>query len=204
MPHPNLALEKDLWSKGLNYIVGIDEVGRGSWAGPLVAAGVILPENFKVPRNFADSKQLSKQAREYFNDFIKSEALGYKIVEVQIAIINKIGIGKATQLAFRKITRQIAPKPNYTLIDAFYIKYLAKSKQKPVKHGDEISASIAAASIIAKVHRDNLMEEVSKTYPKYGFEKHKGYGTTTHQTAIKKYGFCEIHRINYNLNFLFS
>lgn len=201
---PSLTVEKDLWTKGYESVVGIDEVGRGSWAGPLVAAGVILPQSFKIPTGFADSKQLSKATRNTFDSLIKNASAGYKIVEIPSDVINKIGIGKATQLAFLKITKQIKPSANFTLVDAFHIKYLAKSKQAAIKHGDQLSASIAAASIIAKVYRDNLMEAISSKYPRYGFEKHKGYGTKFHQNAIQKHGFCQIHRTNYNLSFLFS
>lgn len=200
---PNLTAEKNLWSKGFDYVVGIDEVGRGSWAGPLVAAGVILPRNFKVLKGFADSKKLTANAREEFCTLIKNVALGYRIVEIASGKINKIGIGAATQIAFRKITRLIIPNPDFMLIDAFHIKYLPKSRQNAIKHGDELSASIAAASIIAKVYRDNLMQEESQKYPHYGFEKHKGYGTRDHQSAIQRHGFCQIHRTSYNLDFLF-
>lgn len=201
---PTLDVEKSLWRQGFNYIVGIDEVGRGSWAGPLVAAGVILPKNFKVPKGFGDSKQLTAKARQKFDKFIKTVAVSHRTVEIASDKINKIGIGAATQTAFRKITKLLSPSPDFILIDAFHIKYLAKSRQNAIKHGDQISASIAAASIIAKVYRDDLMQRESQKYPHYGFEKHKGYGTRSHQMAIQKYGFCQIHRTSYNLNFLFS
>ncbi len=201
---PTLKVEKTLWGKGLEFIVGIDEVGRGSWAGPLVAAGVILPKDFRIPSGLKDSKQLTKGKREEFNVLIKRTALCYSIVEVSHTIINKIGVGEANQIAFRQVINRLKQKPDFAIIDGFHIKYVAKSKQLPIKFGDAKCASIAAASIIAKVYRDHLMTSLSAIYPKYSFEQHKGYGTKNHQKAIQKYGFCEIHRTGYNLNFLFT
>ncbi len=204
MYRPNLTAEKSLWNKGINRIIGIDEVGRGSWAGPLVAAGVMLPKYFKIPTGLADSKQLSAKQREYFDTLIRSTAISYTIVKISHKIINKIGVGNATQIAFRNIVTKIKPEADFILVDAFHIKYLPRSMQRAIKHGDRISASIAAASIIAKVYRDKLMRKMAGKYPDYGFENHKGYGTQMHQGAIRKHGFCEIHRTSYKLNFLFS
>lgn len=204
MFYPSLTAEKNLWGKGFANIVGIDEVGRGSWAGPLVAAGVILPINFKIPSGFADSKQLSPTKRMSFASFVKSIALGYQVIEIPTSTINSIGIGRATQLAFRKIAKFVRPNPDFVLVDAFHIKNIPNIKQEAIKHGDRLSVTIAAASIIAKVYRDELMTKAAERFPKYGFEKHKGYGTKAHQDAIKKYGFCDIHRVGYNLGFLFS
>lgn len=199
---PSLTTEIALWKKGLTYIVGVDEVGRGSWAGPLVAAGVILPQNFKIPVYFADSKKVSQKKRKEFDILIREKAVATKIIEISSRRVNKIGISRATQFSFRKIIRNITPAPNYSLIDAFHIKYLSLKKQRAIIKGDTISASIAAASIIAKVYRDNLMEKLALNYPSYGFEKHKGYGTKFHQSAINKYGFSPIHRTSYKLKFL--
>ena len=199
---PDLSEEKSLWQKGITNIVGIDEVGRGSWAGPLVAAGVVLPPNFIIPKYLADSKLLTYQKRLELDKILRKGASAFCITEVSHRVINKVGIGKATQIAFRKIVNSITPRPQYCLVDAFHIRYLAKIKQKAIKHGDMTCASIAAASIIAKVYRDNLMEKMSLKFPNYGFEKHKGYGTKEHQTAIQTYGFSTYHRTSYNLNFL--
>lgn len=201
---PDLLQEKSLWQKGITRIVGIDEVGRGSWAGPLVAAGVILPQDFILPKYLADSKLLSAKKRRDLDKILRKEVLAFKIAEVSHRVINKIGIGKATQIAFRKIVNSIAPRPDYCLVDAFHIKYLNRMSQKAIKHGDMTCASIAAASIIAKVYRDSLMEKMSLKFPNYGFEKHKGYGTREHQLAIKTYGFSAYHRTSYNLNFLIN
>ncbi len=199
---PDLLQEKSLWQKGITRIVGIDEVGRGSWAGPLVAAGVILPPDFKIPKYLADSKLLTPQRRQELDKILRKKALAFKIAEVSHRVINKIGIGRATQIVFRKIVNSITPRPEYCLVDAFHIKYLSSVKQKAIKHGDMTCASIAAASIIAKVYRDSLMEKMSLKFPNYGFEKHKGYGTREHQLAIRTYGFSAYHRTSYNLNFL--
>lgn len=201
---PTLEVEKTLWEKGLQFIAGIDEVGRGSWAGPLVAAGVILPQDFKLPRGLKDSKQLTKEKREELDIVIRSSAVTFSIVEVSHKKINGVGVGAANQIAFRKIIKELSPQPDFTIVDAFNIKYFTKSKQMAIKYGDAKCATIAAASIIAKVYRDKLMEKLSCVYPNYGFEKHKGYGTKTHQESILKYGYCDIHRTNYNLNFLFT
>lgn len=201
---PTLEVEKTLWKQGLEFIAGIDEVGRGSWAGPLVAAGVILPKNFKIPRGLKDSKQLTREKREEFDILIRNTAISYSIVEVSHEKIKKVGLGAANQIAFRKIIKNLNPQPDFTIVDAFRIKYFNKSKQMAIKFGDAKCATIAAASIIAKVYRDKLMDKLSGIYPNYGFEKNKGYGTKIHQNAILKHGFCNIHRTNYNLNFLFT
>lgn len=202
MVKPTLDLEHSLWAKGHKYICGIDEVGRGSWAGPLVVAGVILAQDFQIPKNLRDSKLTTLKMRLELSEIIKLTAVGTIVVEIQSSLIDKIGLTKATNIAFRKVITQIRPIPHYTLIDAFYIKHVSRNRQMAVKDGDKICASISAASIIAKVHRDNLMKKESEKYPKYGFEKHVGYGTKLHQEAIKKYGLCKIHRKSYDLGYL--
>ncbi len=202
---PDLSEEKILWHKGFLSVVGIDEVGRGSWAGPLVAAGIVLPSDFEIPKGLADSKLLNPKKREELDKMLRAKALGFFISEVSHLQIDKLGIAKATQVAFRKIVSAISPKPQYCLVDAFHIKYVSSEvKQKAIKHGDMTCASIAAASIIAKVYRDNLMENLGKKFPKYNFQKHKGYGTEEHQRAIQKFGLTKIHRTSYNLDFLYS
>ncbi len=201
---PTRQIENSLWQKGYKYIVGIDEVGRGSWAGPLVAAGVIFPQDFQIPDGLADSKLVNPQARVKLAQIIKKIAIGYYIAEISERTIDKIGIGKATFVAFRKIIREINPKADFCLIDAFHIKYLNRKKQMAVKNGDKICASIAAASIIAKVYRDEFMKRLHFKFPDYGFGKHKGYGTKLHQDAIKQFGLSQVHRKSYNLDFLFA
>ncbi|MEX2028814.1 MAG: ribonuclease HII [Candidatus Curtissbacteria bacterium] len=201
---PTLEIENSLWAKGYNYIVGIDEVGRGSWAGPLVVAGVILPKNFVIPEDLADSKLVKPQARQKLSKFIQQTAVAFATAQIEPRGIDKHGVGQATHEAFRKVIKILTPVPDFALIDAFYIKRFLRSRQQAVKDGDKICASIAAASIVAKVYRDSLMKKAHFKYPQYGFGKHKGYGTKMHQEAIKKYGFTKIHRLSYNLDFLFQ
>lgn len=199
---PTLKFELSLWRRGYRAIVGIDEVGRGSWAGPLVAAGVILPQDFKIPVGLADSKQVKPQTRLKLAKYIRQTAVSTYIAEISSVKIDKLGIAKATADAFREIARKLTPTPDFCLIDAFHIKYFQKKKQMAIAGGDQICASIAAASIVAKVWRDNLMRRLNRQYPQYGFGKHKGYGTVMHQEAIRKYGLLQVHRKSFNLGFL--
>jgi len=202
MPTPTLAEEKKLWLKGFSNIAGVDEVGRGSWAGPLVVGACILPKNFKIPYDFGDSKQVKPMARERLAKMIKVQAKSWSIAEISVAKINKIGLAKATHMAFRKSLSMLQPKPDFVLVDAFYIRHVSRKNQKPIIGGDQKSASIAAASILAKVYRDNLMRKFGRKYPQYGFGRNKGYGTKAHQQAIKEHGLSKIHRKNFNLSFL--
>ena len=199
---PSLAIEQKLWQSGYKFVAGIDEVGRGSWAGPLVVAAVILPIDFKIPQGLADSKLIKHKKRVSLAKIIKDKAISWQVVEISPRRIDKIKMAKATHEAFRRVAKSLSIKPDFCLIDAFYIKHFAKNRQQAVKNGDKICASIAAASIIAKVYRDNLMRRVHFKYPIYGFAKHKGYGTKFHQDAIRKFGFCQIHRMSYDLNYL--
>lgn len=199
---PNFSEEKKLWQAGFANIAGVDEVGRGAFAGPVVAAAVILPKDFQIPPGFADSKQVKPKKRKQLAELIKKEAKAYYIAEVGVSKINKLGLGKAAHIAFRKSLKDLNPKADFVLIDAFYIRHLNRKNQKPIIKGDTKSASIAAASILAKVYRDDLMKKLGKIYPQYGFGKHKGYGTKVHQAAIKKFGLSRIHRKSFNLTFL--
>lgn len=196
---PTLDLEKDLWNKGFAHIAGLDEVGRGCFAGPVVVGAVIFPSDVILPKGVADSKLLTPKQREDLAVRIKNQALCWSVAEISVAVINKVGIGKATQMAFRKVLRLLSVQADFVLIDAFFIKRLDRKKQQPVKDGDKICASISAASIIAKVYRDELMKKLHIKYPQYGFTKHKGYGTKEHQEAIKKHGLSKVHRKSFNL-----
>ena len=196
---PTLRLEQKLWKLGYFYIAGLDEVGRGSFAGPVVVGAVVFPQDIVLPDGIADSKLLKPKLREKLESRIKNQALAWSLAEVSVAIINKVGIGKATQMAFRKALRQCSVQADYILVDAFYIKHLNRKRQKAVADGDKICASIAAASIIAKVHRDRLMKKLHRKYPKYGLARNKGYGTKAHQEAIRKYGLTRVHRKSFNL-----
>jgi ribonuclease HII len=200
MTKPTFDEEQFLWQQGYHYIAGVDEVGRGCFAGPVVAAAVILPQVFEGMELVNDSKLLSPKIREKLSQLIMKQALAYAISEIAVEIINKIGIGKATQQAFRQAINDLSVKPHFILIDAFYIETLSRKNQKPIVHGDGKSISIAAASIIAKVYRDTLMKKLHSQYENYDFATNKGYGTKKHQEAIKKYGLCDLHRKSFDLS----
>lgn len=181
-------------------VAGADEVGRGCFAGPVVAGAVIFSPGVTLPEGLADSKLLKVRKRERLAREIKKVALSWSVAEIGVAKINKLGIGKATQMAFRKAVKSLDKKADFVLIDAFSIKHLNRKRQKAVRGGDKICASIAAASIIAKVYRDKLMKKLHRKYPQYGFSKNKGYGTKIHQQAIKKHGLSRLHRKSFNLS----
>jgi len=197
---PTFEYETKFWSKGLQYIAGVDEVGRGCFAGPVVAAAVILPSDFSVTDKINDSKKLAPKIRTDLAAIIQKHALAFSIAEVSVSVINKSGIGEAAQQAFTNAIHGLRINPEHILIDAFYIKSLQKEKQTPIIHGDCLSISIAAASIIAKVYRDALMQKLHDSYKVYDFFTNKGYGTKKHREAIGKYGLCDLHRKSFNLD----
>ena len=192
-------IETKLWTK-YKLICGVDEVGRGCFAGPVVAGAVIFSPECVFPEGIADSKLLKPKVREELAKRIEDKAEAWAIGEVDVQTINELGIGKATQIAFQKAVNSLDPKAEFIIIDAFYIDYFDKIFQLPIKNGDKLSVSIAAASIIAKVYRDKLMEKLEEEYPDYGFAKHKGYGTKEHRDALKKKGLSPIHRTSFNLD----
>ena len=151
MVFANFSIETTLWSQGLNMVCGIDEVGRGCFAGPVVAGAVIFPQGSKLIEGIADSKLLTPKKREELAKRIKDKALSWSVGEISVPDINKFGIGEATQMAFSKAVENLQKAADFFLIDAFYVKTLDKLKQKPIPGGDRISTSIAAASIFAKV-----------------------------------------------------
>jgi len=198
----DFSYEKKLWKK-YKVVAGVDEVGRGCFAGPVVAGCVVFPRDtkYKIPDTISidDSKKLRPRERETSARWIKKNALAYGIGEASTALINRKGIKKASEVAFRKAIKAVNLKLHFVLIDAFYIPYvkgLRRKNQKAIINGDEKSISIAAASIIAKVYRDKLMTHLSKEskYKNYGWGRNKGYGTREHQGAIKKYGITRYHR----------
>ncbi len=198
---PTFNYEEQFWSKGLRYIAGADEVGKGAFAGPVVAAAVILPANkhFVLIDKINDSKQLSAKQREKLDVVIKDNAICYNIATIDIEDINKSGIGVATDMALYEAVMGLPALAQHILVDAFYIKNIPQTLQTPIIKGDQKSYTIAAASIIAKVYRDKLMTELDKQYENYKFAKHKGYGTLAHRKLIKQYGLCPIHRTSFNL-----
>jgi ribonuclease HII len=192
--------EKDAYQKGFRHVAGIDEAGRGPLAGPVVAACVMLPEGCLI-EGLNDSKKLSASKRESLYDIIMDRAISVGIGVVDEKRIDSMNILNATKLAMKKSVDQVEPKPDLLLIDAVRLPDI-DILQVPIIKGDSLSVSIAAASIIAKVTRDRLIEEADTLYPAYGFKKHKGYGTSEHINAIRKYGICPIHRISFTKNFV--
>lgn len=182
------------------YICGIDEVGRGPYAGPVVAAAVILPKDEEI-LYLNDSKKLSEKKREALYELINEKALAIGIGIIEPDVIDQINILQATYKAMQIAISKLKFKPDILLNDALIIPEV-DIKQVPIIHGDALSASIAAASIIAKVSRDRLMLEYDKLYPGYAFAKNKGYGTRQHELAIKEFGLTKIHRLSFCKKFL--
>lgn len=183
--------ERKLRSEGYRWIAGIDEVGRGPLAGPVVSAAVILPADFYLP-GLTDSKQLSKQMRELFYDRICERAVSVGIAVISVEIIDEINILQATHRAMGEAIAHLQPTPDHLLVDALKLK--TTIPQEAVIGGDAKSVSIAAASVVAKVTRDRIMTEWASQYPQYGFDRHMGYGTKDHLEAISRYGVTDIHR----------
>ncbi|MFC4320200.1 ribonuclease HII [Litchfieldia salsa] len=187
--------EQNLYNKGISYIAGIDEVGRGPLAGPVVAAAVILPKNFFLP-GLDDSKKISEQKREELFQQITSQAVTFGIGIIDAKKIDEVNIYQATKLAMKQAILKLSIKPEHLLIDAMEIQ--VDIPQTSIIKGDSKSYSIAAGSIIAKVTRDRLMRRVAIDYPQYGFEKHMGYGTGMHFNALNTFGVTEYHRRSYS------
>ncbi len=187
--------ELDLLNQGHKYIAGCDEVGRGPLAGPVVAAAVIL-DPFNKIEGLNDSKKLSEKKRIILNEEIKKKAIAYKITYIYPKEIDKINIYQASKKAMIESILALDVTPTFILSDAMPLKEIDIPHLSIIK-GDAKSATIAAASIIAKVERDNYMIELSKKYPEYGFEKHKGYPTKMHLEALRKYGVLDVYRKTY-------
>jgi len=188
------AYEAELHCRGYGCIAGVDEVGRGPLAGPVVAAAVVLPEDFNV-LGVDDSKKLSEKKREELFELIVDNAVACETGMADHSVIDEINILQATKLAMREAIEKLRGKTNvdYVLFDAMRIDEIELPQESVVK-GDAKILSIAAASIVAKVTRDRMMVEYAAEYPGYAFEKNKGYGTKAHYEGIEKYGICPIHR----------
>lgn len=200
MQLPDFSYEITAWRNGNKVVAGLDEVGRGSLAGPVVAGCVVYQDvvlDEKVLIN--DSKKLSSNQRKLADLWIRENAYGFGIGLASVTEINKLGIKKATDVAFRRAIVNSKLAIDHLLIDAFFIPYtrsLSRKKQTPIIKGDGLSISIASASIIAKVYRDTMMIEKSQRpkYSQYEWDKNKGYGTKKHIDSIRKYGVCNYHR----------
>ena len=195
--HELYKFENEARSAGYNLIAGVDEAGRGSLVGIMTVAAVILPENLYLPK-LNDSKKISAHIREKLYDEIILNAVSWSCVEVSVEEIDSLNIYQATKRGMYNAVEKLKIQPDYVLTDAMKLDFQGKIETKSIIHGDALSASIAAASIIAKVTRDRLADEWSKIYPEYGFEHNRGYGTKDHLDAIKKFGYCELHRKSYN------
>ena len=196
-----LQYEKALLTKGCRYIAGVDEVGRGPLAGPVVCCAVIMPlEESALIQGVDDSKKLSEKKRNLLSEQIKQKALAYSIVEIDEKKIDEINILEATKLGMREALLALKITPDAVLTDGNMVLDIP-FPQHSVIHGDALSYSIGAASIVAKVYRDNMMDEYAKIYPEYLFEKNKGYGTAAHIQAIKEIGLCPIHRRTFTKKF---
>ncbi|MDD5923319.1 MAG: ribonuclease HII [Clostridia bacterium] len=191
----NLHYERLLKEKGFNLVCGIDEAGRGPLAGPVCAAAVIMPDGFVID-GVTDSKKLSPKKRDMLFDMIKENAVSYSIAYASVEEIEEINILNATMLAMRRACDGLEIKPDFAIIDGNKTPELSCPSYSIVK-GDSLSHSIAAASILAKVSRDRLIEQMAKEYPQYEFEKHKGYGTKLHIEMIRKYGPSPVHRMSF-------
>lgn len=190
-----LKYENMASNKGFQNICGVDEAGRGPLAGPVCAAAVILPKN-TIIEGVNDSKKLSEKKREVLFEVIKVQAIAYSISFSTVEEIEDLNILNATMLAMKRAVEGLSVKADYAMIDGNKLPPLDIPCECIVK-GDANSMSIAAASILAKVSRDRLCYEYAEKYPKYGFDKHKGYGTKQHIDAVKAYGPCKIHRMSF-------
>lgn len=192
-----MAFEQDLWQQGYSAVAGIDEAGRGAWAGPVSAGAVILPADdgiLEKLQGVRDSKLMTPAEREAMFDVITANATTWAVGEADAAEIDRIGILNATKNAMKRAVERLAVSPDHLLID--YVRlHDVTIPQIGIKHGDRLSLSIACASVLAKVTRDRYMRNTAaELYPQYQFEQHKGYGTKLHQEALSQYGPCPIHR----------
>lgn len=190
----NYKYERDLNNKGINLIAGVDEVGRGPLIGPVVAAAVILPKDYKLV-GLTDSKKLSEKKREYFYEIIKKDAIAIGIGIIDEKRIDEINIYEATKEAMQLAINNLKIKPEHILIDAMPLNLNIPTTS--IIKGDLLSITISAASVVAKVTRDHMLYEMDKEYPMYDLKNNKGYGTKKHLEAIKQYGITKYHRLSY-------
>jgi ribonuclease HII len=194
-----LSEEKKLWEIGFQFIAGIDEAGRGPLAGPVVAAAVVLPQGTLI-ENLNDSKQLSAARRRFLYEEIILKARAYGLGSATREEIDHYNIRQATFMAMKRALEKLSVKPDYLLVDGFPLPE-PSCPQKALKGGDALSLSIAAASVLAKVTRDNLMLKLHDQFPQYGFNRNMGYGTNDHCAALNTYGPCPAHRTSFRLDY---
>lgn len=190
---PGIVFEQQAHTEGFRFVAGVDEVGRGCLAGPVVAAACILDITKPLPKYLNDSKKLTAERRDEIAAELRETAVCFAVGRVEADEIDRINILEATKLAMLAAIAKLEPAADHLLVDALRLK-LSPLPQRAIIKGDSISASIAAASIIAKTFRDALMADYSNEFPQYSFEKHFGYGTKTHLTALRQHGPCILHR----------
>jgi len=196
---PTIEYEQQLWEEGFRAVAGLDEAGRGAWAGPVYAAAVVLPNDKRICEllwGVRDSKRMTARQRQRWQDCIKSASVAWAVASASNEEIDTIGILPATCLAMQRAIDEITNPPSYLLIDYIKIRDCA-CPQLSIPKGDCLSLSIAAASVLAKTSRDAYMLQVHTNYPHYGFDRHKGYGTALHQQALKEQGPCTLHRMSF-------
>jgi ribonuclease HII len=198
---PNTLLEQKLWNEGLRIVCGIDEAGRGPWAGPVSAGAVVIDAEHTLIETVTDSKKMSEKQREDIFEEVKERSTGWGVGLVEAIEIDNIGIQKAVQgamiRALKQVEEQLKNKVEYIIADGSNIMLIDGYEMDRIKKGDLLHYSIAAASILAKVTRDRIMKKHAEKYPDYGFESHVGYGTKQHREALERLGPCDIHRKSY-------
>lgn len=194
---PTLNLENELWQSGLLRVGGLDEVGRGAWAGPVVTAVVVFSKDHKQIPRIKDSKLLSAKQRQKLYEIIIEESLEFGVGIIGHKVIDQVGIGEATKLAAKDAVDMLKNPLDYLLVDAIDLSKHCQCECRAIVKGDQKIYSISCASIVAKVTRDNLMSSLGPDYENYSFNLHKGYGTKKHQEALEKYGPCDLHRYSY-------
>lgn len=192
---PDGFIERELHAQGFPLVAGTDEVGRGALAGPLVAAAVILPADLDFS-GLRDSKLLTPKAREGTAAWIREHALALSIVRITPAVIDRRGLHKSNIRALRAAISKLEPRPSYALTDGFPVPRMP-CPALSIKKGDAVSATVAAASIVAKVYRDRAMKRLHRRYPAFGFARNKGYGTGEHWRALREHGPCDVHRMSF-------
>jgi len=193
------GFERNALEQGYRRVAGVDEAGRGPLAGPVVAAAVLLPPGYRNPE-IHDSKQLTAAKREVLFDVINRDALSVGIGVSEVALIDSVNILQATLLAMKEAVGELSPSPDMVLVDGrSRIPFLLSADQETIIQGDQKSVSIAAASIIAKVSRDRIMDIYHRQFPQYNFHQNKGYGTLEHRKILKEIGMCKIHRRSFHV-----
>lgn len=204
---PALNWEQRAWREGKLLVAGVDEAGRGAWAGPLVAASVIIPRDpqrrgritraiNRAETTVRDSKQLSAEQRQRVMGVLLELEIPFAVATIEVDELDKIGLGRANKLAMCRAVGALSPEPEHVLVDAFRLDALPCSHD-PIIHGDNLSQTIAMASIVAKFHRDAIMERLDADFPQYAFASHKGYGTAAHRAALDLHGISPHHRTSF-------